>query len=196
MVRRIVNGVVVAVPVAVALTVAMMAIALAGTTAWCNWVGLGVFIGAYAGAFFGAIGSVMLTSTRSTGSTGSTGSTRCDTLSGTTVGARQRHSPQGGGTVDFVQMIKYQTSKFDEMRKVGDEWEAAAAGGGARRVLMCKDHDNAGQYFTLAFFDSYDAAMENSQLPMTEEFAQRMMEFADGPPTFYNLDVVDDRAMG
>jgi hypothetical protein len=40
----------------------------------------------------------------------------------------------------FVQIIEYRTSKIDEMRKVGEEWEQA-----------------------------------------------------DGPPTFHNLDVVEDR---
>jgi hypothetical protein len=95
-----------------------------------------------------------------------------------------------------VQIIQFNTSKIDEMRKVGDEWEAAAGDSRtAQRVVMCQDRDNAGQYFTLAFFDSYDAAMENSNLPATQEFSQRMMGFADGPPTFYNLDVLDDRSM-
>jgi hypothetical protein len=99
--------------------------------------------------------------------------------------------------VAFVQIIQYRTSKIDDMRKVGDEWEAAARGSGtAQRVLLGGDRDNAGQYFTLAFFDSYDAAMENSNHPTTQEFAQRMMSLADGPPTFYNLDVIDDRQMG
>jgi hypothetical protein len=99
--------------------------------------------------------------------------------------------------VAFVQIIQYRTSKIDEMRKVGDEWEAAARDSStAQRVIVAGDRDDAGQYFTLAFFDSYDAAMENSNDPMTQEFAGRMMGFADGPPTFYNLDVIDDRQMG
>lgn len=95
----------------------------------------------------------------------------------------------------FVQIIQYQTSKIDEMRKVGDEWEAAAGGDRtAERVITCADRDNSGQYFTLAFFDSYEAAMQNSELPVTQELSQRMMGLADGPPTFYNLDVLDDRS--
>jgi hypothetical protein len=99
--------------------------------------------------------------------------------------------------VAFVQIIQYRTSKIDEMRKVGDEWqEAVGDAGTAQRVLVCGDRDNAGQYFNLAFFDSYDAAMENSNHPTTQEFSQRMMGLADGPPTFYNLDVIDDRQMG
>jgi hypothetical protein len=97
----------------------------------------------------------------------------------------------------FVQIIQFRTSKIDEMRKVGDEWEAAVGSGRtAQRVVVCEDRDNAGQYFTLAFFDSYDAAMKNSNLPETQEFSQKMMSLGDGPPTFYNLDVLDDRNMG
>ena len=94
----------------------------------------------------------------------------------------------------FVQVIEFRTSKIDEVRKVGDEWEAAAGGDSrARRRVMCEDRDNPGRYFNVVFFDSYDDAMENSTLPVTEKFSQKMMALADGPPTFYNLDVVDDR---
>jgi hypothetical protein len=102
-----------------------------------------------------------------------------------------------GVDVAFVQVIQYQTSKIDEMRKVGDEWEAAAGNTAtSRRVIVCKDRDNAGQYFTLAFFDSFESAMENSNLPKTQEMSQKMMSLADGPPTFYNLDILDDRKVG
>ena len=96
----------------------------------------------------------------------------------------------------FVQIIEYRTSKADEMQKVGDEWEAAASGDSkARRRVLCQDRDNPGRYLNIVFFDSYEEAMENSNLPQTGEFAQRMMALADGPPTFYNLDVVEDRSL-
>jgi len=102
-----------------------------------------------------------------------------------------------GGDVAFIQVIQYQTSKIDDMRKIGDEWEAAAGNTAtSRRVILGKDRDNAGQYFTLAFFDSFESAMENSNSPKTQEMSQKMMGLADGPPTFYNLDVLDDREMG
>jgi hypothetical protein len=38
----------------------------------------------------------------------------------------------------------------------------------------------------------YESAMENSKLPVTQQFSQRMMALADGPPTFYNLEVIED----
>ncbi len=97
----------------------------------------------------------------------------------------------------FVQIIQYKTSKIDEMRKLGEEWEAAAGDSGtARRVMVCADRDNPGQYLTIVSFGSYEEAMENSNLPMTQEFSQKMMALGDGPPTFYNLDVLDDRSIG
>ena len=63
---------------------------------------------------------------------------------------------------------------------------------GARRVL-CQDRDNDGRYFNIVFFDSYEEAMENSALPETDRLSKKLMSFADGPPTFYNLDVIDDQ---
>ena len=94
----------------------------------------------------------------------------------------------------FIQIIEFRTSKVDEMRAVSDQWEEAPAGQRtASRRITCEDRDVPGRYFTIVFFDSYDEAMKNSALPVTSEFAGKMMELADGPPTFYNLDVVAER---
>ena len=94
----------------------------------------------------------------------------------------------------FVQVIEFRTSKIDEVQKVGEQWEeAAGTERRAQRRVLCEDRDNPGRYFNVVFFDSYDAAMENSDLPVTKEFSQKMMALGDGPPTFYNLDVIDDR---
>jgi hypothetical protein len=94
----------------------------------------------------------------------------------------------------FVQIIEFHTSKIDEVRALGDEWEAAAGTGSmARRRTTCEDRDNPGHYFNIVVFDSYESAMENSNLPVTQEFSQKMMALGDGPPTFYNLNVIDER---
>lgn len=93
----------------------------------------------------------------------------------------------------FIQVIEFETSKFDEMRSLGDQWEAAA--GDDRRVsrrILCQDRDNPDRYYNIVFFDSYEDAMANSNLPATQEFAQKMMALGDGPATFRNLDVVQD----
>jgi len=93
----------------------------------------------------------------------------------------------------FVQIIEFRTSKIDEMKKISDEWEAAAgAARMTRRRVLCRDRDDPGRFFNVVFFDSYDEAMENSNLPETQEFSKKMMALADGAPTFSNLDILDD----
>jgi hypothetical protein len=95
----------------------------------------------------------------------------------------------------FIQIIEYRTSKPEEMAAVGDEWEAAAgADRKARRRVLCQDRESADRYFNIVFFDSYEEAMQNSDLPVTQEFSRRLLALADGQPTFYNLDVVEDRS--
>jgi hypothetical protein len=47
----------------------------------------------------------------------------------------------------------------------------------------------------MVFFDSFESAMENSELPETAEFATRFAAAADGPMTFTDLDVVADKEL-
>ena len=94
--------------------------------------------------------------------------------------------------MQFIQVIEYNTSKFDVMQALGEEWEAASKGDTkARRRILVRDRDAADHYFDIVFFDSHEEAMENSNSPTTGEFAARMMALADGEPTFYNLDVLE-----
>ena len=94
----------------------------------------------------------------------------------------------------FVQVIGFRTQKLDEMKQLGDGWQAAiGTDHKARRLVLCRDRDDASRYFNIVFFDSYEDAMKNSNHPATQDFSKRMMDLADGEPTFYNLDVVDDQ---
>ena len=90
----------------------------------------------------------------------------------------------------FVQIVEYQTSKFDEMQKLSDEWRAATEGKRSTgRVTICADRDRPNTYLVIAEFPSYEEAMRNNDLPETGEFSGRMAALADGAPTFRNLDV-------
>ena len=89
----------------------------------------------------------------------------------------------------FVQIVEFKTSKIDEMQALGRDYEAA--GGGGSGALICADRDNAGRYFVIAQFESHEAAMENSSRPETQALAAKMGELSDGPPTFYNLDLLE-----
>jgi hypothetical protein len=97
--------------------------------------------------------------------------------------------------MSFVQIIEFRSTNIDAMQEVADRWEKATAGKRtAGRRLLCRDRKDANRYFNVVFFDSYESAMQNSNLPETQQLSQEMMKFAAGPPTFYDLDVVDDRS--
>jgi hypothetical protein len=94
----------------------------------------------------------------------------------------------------FIQIIEYRTDHAADIQAVADEWQEATAGKRwvLRRVL-CQDREDPKHFFNVVFFESYEAAMENSDLPETDALSKKYMTLADGAPTFYNLDVVDDR---
>ena len=95
----------------------------------------------------------------------------------------------------FIQIIECRTSKFEELKARENEWEAATEGKRTlRRSIITRDRKDPTRYLILAFFDSYESAMVNSNLPETNEFGYRQMALLDGPMVFTDLDIVDDRS--
>lgn len=93
----------------------------------------------------------------------------------------------------FIQIIDVKTNDADKMQALDKEYEAATAGKvTARRSITCRDRNDPQHHMVVVFFDSYEAAMENSNLPETQAFAARWAELTLGPPTFIDLDVIDD----
>jgi hypothetical protein len=74
--------------------------------------------------------------------------------------------------------------------KLGD------AHGGRRgsRGRLCRDRNDESHLFNIVLFDSYEEAMENSALPVTQELSQKLAALMDGAPVFYDLDVLEDRS--
>ena len=94
----------------------------------------------------------------------------------------------------FIQIIEGRTSRGDEIEALSADLEDRTQGRfTVRRSIRTQDRDDSSHFMVIVFFDSYEAAMENSNLPETNEFSQKMMALLDGPPTFHNLDVVDDK---
>jgi quinol monooxygenase YgiN len=95
----------------------------------------------------------------------------------------------------FIQIIECRTSNMDEIRKLDQEWEKATEGRRTlQRSIITQDRNDPNRYLVLAFFDAYESAMENSKLPETEAFAEKLGALMDAPPMFHDLDVVDDRS--
>ncbi|HEU0131461.1 MAG TPA: hypothetical protein VFQ85_10790 [Mycobacteriales bacterium] len=93
----------------------------------------------------------------------------------------------------FVQIIDYVTTRYDEVEALSEKFRANREGSGTAgpgRVTVGKDRDRENHFLVIAEFESYEAAMANSNDPVTQEFAAAMGELCDGPPTFYNLDLV------
>ncbi|HEX3004623.1 MAG TPA: hypothetical protein VHO27_10440 [Angustibacter sp.] len=93
----------------------------------------------------------------------------------------------------FVQIIEYTTSKPDELSALSARWRDSRAGdlGGPDRISVLSDRGHPGRYLTIAEFDSYENAMENSGRADTSDFAAQMAALCDGPPTFRDLDLVE-----
>jgi quinol monooxygenase YgiN len=97
--------------------------------------------------------------------------------------------------MSFIQIIEARTKNFDELRALDAEWEQATEGKRTlQRSLLTRDRNDPDHYVIVAFFDSYESAMENSSLPETAAFAEKYAALADGPMVFQDLDVLDDRS--
>ena len=95
----------------------------------------------------------------------------------------------------FIQIIEARTKKEDELRALGDQFFAATEGKRTlQRSIVTRDRNDPSRHLILAFFDSYESAMENSNLPETAAFAEKQMALLDAPPTFFDLDVIEERS--
>ena len=93
--------------------------------------------------------------------------------------------------MSFIQIVEFRTSRFEEGQSHIDEYRKATEGKRtATRVRVCEDRDQPGRYFTIAEFPSYEDAMRNSELPETSSLAEQLGRLAEGPPIFYNLEVI------
>ena len=91
----------------------------------------------------------------------------------------------------FLQIISFGTDRFDEFVALEHAWSEGTVGrrtGVGAQVFA--DRDRPGHYVALEWFDSYESAMVNSQLPETDAFARRAGELATDGPVFGNLEPV------
>jgi hypothetical protein len=96
--------------------------------------------------------------------------------------------------MEFVQVIEFTTTHYDEIRALGDELtQSRRAGGGPKpiSILQLKDRERPNTYRTVARFASYEEAMENSNRPDTAEMAQRMAALSDDR-SFRNFDIINE----
>jgi hypothetical protein len=96
--------------------------------------------------------------------------------------------------MEFVQVIEFTTTKYDEVRAISDEFvntRQSAGGPKPKSVLHLKDRDRPNTYRTVARFASYEEAMENSNRDDTAQMAQRIGALCDDR-TFRNFEIIDE----
>ena len=89
----------------------------------------------------------------------------------------------------FVQIIEIKTSRIDEVDALIEEMRAGGGPMPMVRATMTADRDQPDRYLSILEFESYEAAMENSNRPETAEVAGKVAALCDEPPKFRNLDV-------
>ena len=94
----------------------------------------------------------------------------------------------------FIQIIEGHTSRGDELEALSADLEDRTEGRfTVRRSIRTQDREDPSHFMVIVFFDSYESAMENSNLPETQEFAEKQAALVDGPMTFRDFDVIDER---
>ena len=97
--------------------------------------------------------------------------------------------------MEFVQIIECRTKRVEELTALEEEWRNATEGKRTlRRAVLTRDRNDPDRYLIFAFFDSYESAMKNSNLPETGEFGKKQAALLDAPMTFTDLDIIEDRA--
>jgi quinol monooxygenase YgiN len=92
----------------------------------------------------------------------------------------------------FIQIVEFTTDDIDAVRQIDQRWMEATEGRRtARRQIVTRDRNQPNRYLVIVFFDSYESAMLNSQMPETQEFASQYQGVTDSV-AFHDLDVIDD----
>ena len=95
----------------------------------------------------------------------------------------------------IIQIVEFTTDDIDAVRQITAIGRLATEGKRtARRQIVTRDHNQPNRYRAIVFFDSYQAAMENSQLPETQEFAGQYSRVTDSV-AFHDLDVIADEEL-
>jgi hypothetical protein len=93
----------------------------------------------------------------------------------------------------FIQFVEFHTDDISKVRELAKEWEAATVDTRtALSTTIVQYRDALDWYMAIVTFPSYEAAMENSELPATQHFSQRMLELCKESPLFCDLDVIEE----
>jgi hypothetical protein len=92
--------------------------------------------------------------------------------------------------MEFIQIIEFNTDDIDAVQAIDQQWLTRTEGKRtARRQIMTRDRNDPGRYLAVVFFDSYESAMANSNMPETQALAEKY-KAATNNAIFHDLDVI------
>lgn len=92
----------------------------------------------------------------------------------------------------FVQLVEFEAADVEALKTALEQFRAENPGViTAVTTKIAVDRDRPGTYVAINEFESYESAMEQSNHPLTTEFAQTMATQMQGRQ-FRNLDVLYD----
>ena len=104
------------------------------------------------------------------------------------------HRARGNDTA-FAQIIEFRTSNLETTQqaanRLGRRHRRQAHGTAA---YLAPGPQERQRYLNVVFSGSCESAAQNSSLPETQRLSQEMMSFTHGAPTFYHLDIIQDRS--
>jgi hypothetical protein len=90
----------------------------------------------------------------------------------------------------FLQLIEFHTRDLSAFESLAELWrERIGREATARWAVVGADRDRPDTYVEMVAFPDFEAAMRNSEHPVTNDFAKQMQEATDGEAGFRNLDV-------
>ncbi|MFI6937669.1 hypothetical protein ACIBI4_00235 [Streptomyces sp. NPDC050418] len=97
----------------------------------------------------------------------------------------------------FVQIIDFESQRFDEMQQVLDRFEQQMQGtsGGPTHRILLQDREQPGRYLAIIEFESYDDAMRNNERPEVAKLNEQLSALCTRAPSFTNCDLKDSREL-
>jgi len=92
--------------------------------------------------------------------------------------------------VSYVQIIEFVTREPEQMKALSDKYLVDSEGKNkVKRSMIYHDRAESRRYLAVVEFENREDAMENDNLPETEDFAEALAELSEVPLSYRTLEL-------
>jgi len=92
--------------------------------------------------------------------------------------------------VSYVQIIEFVTREPEQMKALSDKYLVDSEGKNkVKRSMIYHDRSESRRYLAIVEFENREDAMENDNLPETEDFAEALAELSEVPLSYRTLEL-------